>query len=187
MTISRLIMVAMAVCALTACSNTLQQLREAGFDIKDNVQTGDIDFKVKANGSDLVIENNPNQRCDKLTRKDKFKQTSDANAYYFSAFQICVWAGGDAPPDRNNCGLTVPERRDFSVEFGVDIVVPDEHGRVDLSSGATTKPEQFRLWTTNRERRDYFYWVDVCPKAVSAGDPSCLTVDPGSRNGGVRN
>jgi hypothetical protein len=46
--------------------------------------------------------------------------------------------------------------------------------------------EEFTLINENIREGNYFYWVDVCPRGEVLGAPGCLTVDPGSRNGGIR-
>ncbi len=193
--------------AVSACSTKLQQLRDAGFDIDDGLQTGEIELRVQSNGTRLIITNAENKRCDRLTGKNefkrgcfnvdrgdqglftfKFRQKSDEQDYYFSGYQICEWPDttGKTKPDRNNCGLTLSQRRDFSVEVGDDILSPDENGRIDLSNGGKEELPRFDLWDSNIRKATYFYWVDVCPKGKGPGSPDCLSVDPGSRNGGIR-
>jgi hypothetical protein len=185
---------------LGACANPLTV---AGFKLENNKQTGIIELKVSAGGNRLTIENNPNTRCNAITNKQKFKrgcfdvavndsgeftfqfkQSQDKDNYYMAGFQICQW-GGNVPeaPDRGTCGLTIDQRRDFSIAVNEILAFPDEHGVIDFTQ-FNEELDSFVVVDVNTVDETYFYWVDVCPDGEVLGHVDCLAVDPGSRNGG---
>ncbi len=202
MTVTKPIMLAVLAVSLTACSD--KYLEDAGFKRDGKKQTGDIEFVVKSNGNELEIANNPNRRCESLTKSIKFrrgcfnlkqddygeftfkfKQTSDQDDYYFARFQICSWNGGVTAPNRNSNCLSPRRQVDFSVTLNGVANTPDAMGIIYLDQG-NAELEEFTLNNENIREGNYFYWVDVCPKGEVLGAPGCLTVDPGSRNGGIR-
>ena len=177
----------------------------SGFMVTNHIQTGSVELKVVANGTQLKIDNKPNGACN-FARKDDwkkgcyfvnkgdtstvtfdFKVRSDAENYYFKTFRICPWSYTEQKNEvKPNvpCALDSGSRMDFWVEEAGVLAIPNESGVITLPQ-PLNELDSFTLHNNNVVELDYFYWVEVCPRGDASPD-SCLWTDPGMGNGGRR-
>jgi len=195
MRISRLVTCICVLALLAGCA-----AHDQGMQVRSGIKAIKFKFEVAEDGegnAELVNKNVKTRGCDRFPDTDEYRKAcivagvnemvevefklSGTPGWYFAAFQVCDAENLAKPENFDDCALTDEQRADWLVLANAGIAVPNDKGRVDITSfGIGLK--QFEVRDLNWMAGTYFYAVQAC--TGTGDDTTCLWTDPGGENNG---